>query len=52
MVEAGANVTTCDINAISLSGSVVNGTGYYWTTSGNGAFGDPSDLNTTYTQYR
>ena len=49
MVEAGANVTTCDINAISLSGSVVNGTGYYWTTSGNGAFGDPSDLNTTYT---
>lgn len=48
-VDAGDDITTCDSLSINLSGIVMNGTGYYWQTSGSGTFNDPSDLNAIYT---
>jgi gliding motility-associated-like protein len=34
--------------SVSLNGSVVNATGGYWSTTGDGSFNDPNILNTVY----
>lgn len=47
--NAGTNQTVCSASAsVSVSGSVVGATGGNWTTSGTGAFMNPTNLNTTY----
>lgn len=47
---AGADIIVCEDTAfVNVSGSVNIATGGVWSTSGNGTFGNPNNLNTTYT---
>jgi len=46
--EAGANVTICAGETVSLSGSVTNAPSGTWSTNGTGTFTNANDLETTY----
>ncbi|WP_299584638.1 PKD-like domain-containing protein, partial [uncultured Sunxiuqinia sp.] len=49
IVDAGADQTICEDEVVSLNGTVTIGaTSGIWTTSGDGAFGSATSLNTTY----
>ncbi|OQX73816.1 MAG: hypothetical protein B6D61_12160 [Bacteroidetes bacterium 4484_249] len=48
-VDAGEDVSICAGGSIITDASVENSTGnYFWTTSGDGSFGDPTLLSTEY----
>lgn len=48
-VTAGADQVSCENRQVVLSGSGSDYISVQWTTSGNGTFNDPANLNTTYT---
>src|SRR5262249_57280985 len=48
-VNAGGPYSTCQTNAVNISGSATNQTSVLWTTSRTGTFGSASSLSTTYT---
>jgi len=48
-VNAGQDQTICKDNAtVNINGSITNATGGFWTTSGDGTFGDDLAMATTY----
>ncbi|HTK18966.1 MAG TPA: PKD-like domain-containing protein, partial [Mucilaginibacter sp.] len=50
-VDAGTDQTVCayPVPTVTLSGSVVGGTGYSWSSAGGGTFSSTTTLNPTYT---
>lgn len=46
---AGEDQVICGGMAVVLNGSIMNAGASLWTTSGDGVFADPTDLQTTYT---
>ncbi len=46
--NAGNDQTICQSQTIQLSGSVSNATSHLWETTGDGTFGNASNLNTSY----
>lgn len=49
VVSAGQNVTICETDDVPLNGSATNYSGILWTSTGDGAFDDPTLLNPSYT---
>jgi hypothetical protein len=49
VVDAGSNDTICHDESYVLNGFVENASETLWTTTGDGAFDDPTLLNATYT---
>ncbi|MEA3477079.1 MAG: hypothetical protein U9R60_02780, partial [Bacteroidota bacterium] len=47
--NAGANLSTCELDPVQLNGSASNYSSVMWYTSGDGSFDDPTLLNATYT---
>ncbi|RKD96717.1 hypothetical protein BXY64_3655, partial [Marinifilum flexuosum] len=47
-VNAGSDQTICGNVQASLSALVSNNTGFYWTSSGDGTFSNPNDVNSRY----
>ena len=47
-VNAGNNIVICEDEAAGLSGGAVNYVSILWVSTGDGSFGDPTLLNTTY----
>ncbi len=46
--NAGPDQQVCEDSQVSLTGSATNYISLYWSTSGNGAFTNPTSLNTNY----
>jgi hypothetical protein len=49
IADAGTNDTICSNTSASLSATASNYSSIFWTTTGDGTFGDSSMLTTTYT---
>ncbi|MDM8161589.1 hypothetical protein QUH73_17370, partial [Labilibaculum sp. K2S] len=47
-IDAGADITMCGNETASVSATVSNQTGFLWSTSGDGTFSNPSNVNSTY----
>ncbi len=47
-VNAGNNIVICENEVAELSGGAVNFESILWVSTGDGSFGDPTSLNTTY----
>ena len=48
LANAGADATVCGQEILFLNGFVANACGFFWTTTGDGAFGDEASLSSTY----
>ena len=46
--NAGSDITSCLEDSVALSGTVINAGQMYWSTLGDGAFSDSTQLNTYY----
>jgi hypothetical protein len=49
LANAGIDATVCEDDTHQLNASATNYEEVIWSTSGNGVFGDPNSLSTTYT---
>ncbi|WP_461633137.1 T9SS type B sorting domain-containing protein [Labilibaculum euxinus] len=49
MIDAGSDITICGNETAGLSAAVSNQTGFLWSTSGDGTFSNPSNINSSYT---
>ncbi|MFA9370079.1 MAG: hypothetical protein ACERIH_00005, partial [Labilibaculum antarcticum] len=49
IIDAGSDLTICGNETASLGATVSNQTGFLWSTSGDGIFSNPSDINSSYT---
>ncbi|WP_320019449.1 gliding motility-associated C-terminal domain-containing protein [Labilibaculum manganireducens] len=48
-IDAGSDITICGNETAGLSATVSNQTGFLWSTSGDGTFSNPSNVNSSYT---
>ena len=48
-IDAGSDITICGNETAGLSAAVSNQTGFLWSTSGDGTFSNPSNINSNYT---
>jgi len=47
--NAGVNITVCEDSTVSLSGEQSNGSGFFWSTNGDGSFNNINLLSPQYT---